>query len=248
MVHGSSIYIHETLSSQSLMHKMTSNNAYNICAVLVCNNAKQFLLFCIYRVPWAASADDKELCAMIESVAFRHMKLIVMGDFYLPCYHPQVCTDSENCISCFFNEYSLCQLVKQLSREESFLDLILVSPHFVDSCITYLPPIDGSDHTAQLLTLENDHPAVTNKRLQASVDVDLLGVLLSQTVWDSVFARCLSVDDFVGQFDIVLQDAISRSIKTIYYLRRNMLFHYYEPRSELGGIARKLVTTKNTKH
>ena len=29
---------------------------------------------------------------------------------------------------------------------------------------------------------------------------------------------------------------------------RNMLFHYYEPRSELGRIARKLVTTKNTMH
>ena len=27
-----------------------------------------------------------------------------------------------------------------------------------------------------------------------------------------------------------------------------MLFHYYEPRSELEGIARKLVTTKNTMH
>ena len=35
---------------------------------------------------------------MMESVASRHMKLIVMGDFNLPCYHPQDCTNSENCI------------------------------------------------------------------------------------------------------------------------------------------------------
>ena len=85
---GSSIYIHKTLSSQSLMHEMTPNNAYNICAVLVGNKAKQFLLLCIYRAPWATSTDDKELCAMMESVASRHMKLIVMGYFNLPCYHP----------------------------------------------------------------------------------------------------------------------------------------------------------------
>ena len=151
------------------------------------------------------------------------MKLIVMGDFNFPCYHPQDSTDSENCILRFFSEYRLCQLAKQPSCQESFLDLILVSPHFVNSFITYLPPIGGSDHTVQLLTLENDQPAVTNKKLHTSVDVDLLGVLLSQIVWDSVFVWCLSVDDFVGQFDSVLQDAISRITKTIYCLRRTRL-------------------------
>ena len=55
------------------------------------------------------------------------------------------------------------------------------------------------------------------------MDVDLLGVLFSQFVWDSVFTRCLSTDDFADQFDSVLQDAILRSTKTIYCLRRTRL-------------------------
>ena len=155
------------------------------------------------------------------------MRLVIVGDFNIPTYVPTV---SDNNISHvddhpvlrFASEHNLTQLAKSPSRSHAFLDLIFVSPHYVDSVVIEHAPIAGSDHNSQLLQLHGLPPS-TNVGYKTTVDYNTLNQMLSQVSWDSMFAHCTTVDDYAICLDSVLKDAVAKCTTVRHRTKRRRL-------------------------
>jgi exonuclease III len=223
---GCSIYVRKELHSQSVASDVTSNDAFNVCAVLVGSRSNLILLVLVYRAPWATSSDNKELCTHLELISARHRSLVIVGDFNLPQYKPSGMSPCVNItnhpILRFISENNLTQLVQQPSRLGAFLDLIFVSPNFANSNVTYLPPIAGSDHSSQLLSIQGVlSPSVIGTT--TAVNVEHLNSILSLINWDFIFSGCLTVDDFAFHLESVLKESIMKCTTTRCRFRRQRL-------------------------
>jgi hypothetical protein len=183
----------------------------------------------VYRAPWATYSDTKAMCNYLTDLTTRDTeRVIVVGDFNLPLMGWDTTaasyTDnrSETLLRCFANEQGLGQLAKQPTRENSLLDLVFVSLHLCDdSVLIDLPPIAGSDHSAQLLTV----PCVTTSGAssQTIIDYQHLDFVLSNIIWESVFAGCITVNDYASSFTDTLLKAVRVSSYSRHQHRRPVL-------------------------
>ena len=151
---GLMIYVDSDYPTVQLIYAVTTNNAFNICAVLLGRRCSKVLIMVVYRVPWANNDDTKDLCKHLEDIsAHRADHVIVVDDFNLPhmTWHDTIRSldiSIELHLRCFVNEHSLAQIVLQPSHHNALINLIFVSPSLESSFVTDLPPIASSDHNA----------------------------------------------------------------------------------------------------
>ena len=187
------------------------------------------LLLSVYRPDWATSANTKEMCDYIDTIASRYKSIIIAGDFNLPGMKwanlSQPDSGNESRLRHLISEHHLQQVVKQPTRDSAILDLIFVSQSLSYNDVEHLPPIAGSDHDAQLL---NFHLPCTAQHasLHRHVNYDQLRCLLSQVDWARVFNGCITADDYADTFTELLSNAITDCSRYTPALKRQRLPRY----------------------
>ena len=143
------------------------------------------LIVAVYRAPWAASADTKELCKVLDSVVVKHVNVVIVGDFNLPISSVNSTWIPKE-LNNFAEHHSMIQIAREATREDALLDLIFTTSHFADSAIKTLPPVGGSDHAAQLIQLRTtfNNKASTMRKV---VDYTKRGHVISQIDWSLCF-------------------------------------------------------------
>ena len=124
-------------------------------------------------------------------------------------FNPASCTPSAaEMLRCLVSERCLRQIASSPTREGAVLDPVYVSKHFIHSTILDLPPVAGSDHSAQLVKLYVDKE-YTGARLCKRVDYEQLDKLLNQFDYTTMFIGCIDTDDFASRFNETLLNAVS---------------------------------------
>ena len=65
---GVLMLVREELANKQLATAVTCNKALNCCAVVIGKSAKQTLVTCVYRAPWAGLSDMKVICNELDSI------------------------------------------------------------------------------------------------------------------------------------------------------------------------------------
>ena len=191
---GRILYIHNAISALQLSPATTTNDAFNVCAVLLGHQRFKTLVVIVYKTPWATCDDTKAICKQLDDLLHHHADhIIVAGDFNLPHMHWPVAASStdtsvELLLRRLVHEHYLTQLAQQPTRKSVILDLILVSSSLESSRVVDLPPIVGCDHSAQQLLIYSNLESVKSK-LRNVVNYEYLISLLSQIVSAEVFCR-----------------------------------------------------------
>ena len=213
-----------SLPAVQLMPEITPNDAFNVCAIsLGCQRTKSVIVV-LYRAPRADYGDTKALFVSLENICARSTEqLIIVGDFNLPSMVWSNVSSSgesptESLLCRFMSEHMLTQLAYEPIRQFALLDLIFVSPGLTKSCITNLPPVSSSDHSAQMLTIYSTFNYNAKPKKQFT-DYQILDKMLSQIIWVNEFERCSTVDDYANVFTAILLNAINLSYYKPLYKR-----------------------------
>ena len=200
------VLVNKCLVSRQLFAAVTTNDAFNVCAVAIGRGNKQLLIVAVYRAPWAASADTKELCKVLDSVVVKHVNVVIVGDFNLPISSVNITWIPKE-LNSFAEHHSMFQIAREATREDALLDLIFTASHFADSAVNTLPPVGGSDHAAQLIQLRTtfNNKASTMRKV---VDYTKLGHVFSQIDWSLCFNNCANVDNYAAKFNDTLLRAV----------------------------------------
>ena len=158
---GAMIFVDNSLPALQLTPEVTSNDAFNICAISFGRQRTKTVIAVVYRAPWANYCDTKAMCSQLDAILTRTSdQIIVVGDFNAPHMDWHIVTGAitsdtpvESLIRQFACEHSLTQLAQQPTRGSALLDLVFISSRLSVSFIDELPPVAGSDHNAQLLSV-----------------------------------------------------------------------------------------------
>ena len=107
------------------------------------------------------------------------------------------------------DQHSLFQIVHVPTRGSVLLDLVYVSMQIIICVVSDLPPIAGSDHSAQLVRLPATEEA--GMKLRNVVDYKQLELLLSHIDSRVLFVGCVTVDYYALRLNTALVDAINAS-------------------------------------
>jgi hypothetical protein len=117
-------------------------------------------------------------------------------------------------------EHHLTQMVKQPTRANATLDLVFVTESLITDDVIYLPPVAGSDHDAQLISIRLPRQLQKNNTIYRRIDYHSLTVQLQQVDWTAVFSSCTSANDYASSFTATLSNAIESSAKYLPRFRR----------------------------
>jgi ribonuclease P/MRP protein subunit RPP40 len=120
-------------------------------------------------------------------------------------------------------EHHLTQMVKQPTRADATLDLVFVTESLITDDVIYLPPVAGSDHDAQLISIRLPRQLQKNNTIHRRIDYHSLTVQLQQVDWTAVFSSCASANDYASSFTAALSNAIESSAKYLPRFRRKRL-------------------------
>ena len=179
---GSMILICNKLQSRQISFSKTSNDAYNVCTVVVGRKESNLLIFSVYRAPSACVADTKDLCKLLDSILVQHKKIIITSDFNLPKLYSTAHTFTsgcENIITQLALEHNLTQLARVPTRGDSLLDLIFISGNIKAVYLTNIPPVGDVDHDGQLLHLVSNPDVLSNSFHYSTIDYESVSALLS---------------------------------------------------------------------
>ena len=144
------------LQPRQISFSKTSNDAYNVCAVVIGQRESKLLILSVYRAPSACVTNTKDLCKLLDSILVQHKKIIITSDFnVLKLYSTDHTFTSgcENIITQLALEHNLTQLARVLTRGDSFVDLIFISGNIKAIYLKNLPPVGDANYDGQLLHL-----------------------------------------------------------------------------------------------
>ena len=149
----------------------------------------------------------KVMCNELDSILIKFNRVIVTGDFNL-----KSCTvGSVEMFDDFAIEHNLSLDASQPTRGDALRNLVYIPPKFISCTVSDPPPIAGSDHSAQLLELPIS--IISNVKQRKVVDVEQLGLLLSQFDSSSMFNECRDVNDYASVLTAALLGAIADSTR-----------------------------------
>ncbi len=194
------VLVDNSLRAKQISADVTANELYNICAVAVGSGPHQVLIAAVYRSPRASLSDSKDLRAALDSLLLRHRNIVVVGDFNVSTQSDASSSSTSHVIvDHLVLEHDLRQLASAPTRGAALLDLVFVSHNFSGSTVAALPPVAGSDHDAQLISLPVRPPA-TQHRIFRATDYQRLRGTLSGVDWPLFFNGCFTVDDYSSRF------------------------------------------------
>jgi len=125
----------------------------------------------------------------------------ILGDFNLPdidwSYYHAPDNIIHNTFLNFVNSYGLTQFVKQSTRDNNILGLVLSTSNKIISNIDILPPIGTSDHNVivfdiNLVNSINEYNSSDHSFLDWSrADYDMISMDLCSVDWNNAFQYCL---------------------------------------------------------
>ena len=134
-----------------------------------------------------------------------------MGDFNIPSFGNEDELQVHHPLIHVTTERNLIQLSCVATRHDSFLDLVFVSSHFMNSVITNVAPISGSDHEGQLCKIHHSFNRSRHTTWKTHTDYTLLNQFLLQVNWDVFFSGRNNTDKYAERFYGFFLDAISKS-------------------------------------
>ena len=63
---------------RELSSNVTSNDAFNICAVVIGQQPNEVVS--VYRPNWASASDLNDLCRQLDQVTYKYAKIVLVGD------------------------------------------------------------------------------------------------------------------------------------------------------------------------
>jgi len=58
---------------------ISTNDAINVCVVVIGSHSNQMFIATVYMTPWATSCDTSDLCEQLDALATRYAKLVIVG-------------------------------------------------------------------------------------------------------------------------------------------------------------------------
>ena len=213
---GTAIYVKNELHTRGLTDDVAGNDFFNICAVTLGRSPSASIVAVVYRSPWATLSDTKTLCSDLDAFVSNFSNIIIVGDFNLPDMRwnsSNGVNDSsmESIFRSSINGQNLLQVAREVTRKTALLDLLLTSRSFDQCDVTSLPPIAGSDHSAQPLRLK----AVKRTNLEGKdrlvhhIRYANVVSITSSIDWPSTFSTCVTTDDYANCFTNILREAIN---------------------------------------
>ena len=153
---GALIFIRDSIPSAQLSPDVTPNNANNVCVVTASQGRNRVLLLAVYRPTSTTTVGTDEMCDHIDNFAMHYNNIVMAGDFnFSGMQWSDSCpTNDSYCQSILRRlmvEHHLIQTVTQPTQGNAILDLMFVSDTLTIEGISYLAPINCSEHDSQLL-------------------------------------------------------------------------------------------------
>ena len=129
---GGGVVLYTKYAGVQLTSEVTTNDAYNICAISIGNGANKLLAVAVYRAPWASCDDTESMCDELDRLIIQFDNAVIVGDFNLPKLswsdtNTTQLHGAENVFSNIVLELNLTQVANQATRDNALLDLLLVS-------------------------------------------------------------------------------------------------------------------------
>ncbi|KAF8385900.1 hypothetical protein PRIPAC_75042, partial [Pristionchus pacificus] len=218
---GVAIIIHSSISAAQIADE-TIPGSHELLAIDLDINGDLLRVICAYRSPQANTLQTDSLVKSILDLCSCPQPTIVTGDFNLPDIdwsvfplpQPNRIAPSSQSFLDFCQLTKLAQLVKEPTRKENILDLVMCNhPNLITAC-TVGPPFDISDHSTVefKFTLTHSIPAFTLRRDYKNADYNLINSQLANVDWNSAFSKIAHVDLMYDLLISVIQKSIDTHV------------------------------------
>ncbi|GMR53645.1 hypothetical protein PMAYCL1PPCAC_23840, partial [Pristionchus mayeri] len=218
---GVAIILHSSISAAQIADE-TVPESNELLAVDVDINGDLIWIVCAYRNPKASTTQTVSLVKSILDLCSCPQPTIVTGDFNLPdidwsifpAPQPKTVIPSSQSFIDFCNSAKLVQLVKEPTRKENILDLLLCNHPGLITQTGVGPPFDISDHSTVEFnfTMSHSTPAFTLRRDYRKADYDLINSQLANIDWTCIFSKIENIDLMYDLLISVIQKSIDTHV------------------------------------
>ncbi|GMT12109.1 hypothetical protein PFISCL1PPCAC_3406, partial [Pristionchus fissidentatus] len=216
---GVAIIVHSSISAIQISDE-TVKGSHELIAIDLDINGDLLRIICAYRNPKATTLQTDSLIKSITDLCSCPQPSVITGDFNLPDIDwPSFPTPQKNNITPSSQSFidlcksiKLAQLVKDPTRKENILDLVLCNNPGIVTKTEVGPPFDISDHNTVKFELSLVHsvPAFTLKRDFKKADYDMINCQLANVDWVTAFSTMRNIDKM---YDLLIK-VIQKSIDT----------------------------------
>ncbi|KAK6032113.1 endonuclease/exonuclease/phosphatase family protein [Ostertagia ostertagi] len=198
--------------SYEIVHKESLNDAFEILIVDLIIRHQTFRLILVYRTP-ICNTHNCSCCASCSNAPS-----LIVGDFNLADIDWHVDNQFADCNSIsrdfldMFRSHNFVQFVKNPSRGDSYLDLVLCNDDHLIHRLEMQAPIGNSDHASIIFDLNVSSLNVAPRRWIRDfnkANYGAIGNYLSDIDWVGSFATVNSIEEKYELFITILNDAIS---------------------------------------
>ena len=194
------------------------------CQVLsVLDVRKKHCWTLVYRPTDTSAGDTRQLIECLHSIIAKHQCSTILGDFNLreiswkEASSPAACSELSFEFLELWAAWDMEQLVRQPTRGDNYLDLILTTEVSSFSSVTTKPPVSTSDHClVHGFWKFVMPPHIRNiRRNFYKANYDIMTNVLATTNWRSIFAECRTVNDYWLSLYNVLMQLIQRHVPLV---------------------------------
>ncbi|KAK6013448.1 hypothetical protein OSTOST_21234 [Ostertagia ostertagi] len=200
--------------SYEIVHKESLNDAFEILIVDLIIRHQTFRLILVYRTPICNTHNCSLLCKVISDFSCSNAPSLIVGDFNLADIDWHVDDQFADCNSIsrdfldMFRSHNFVQFVKNPSRGDSYLDLVLCN----------------DDHLIHRLEMQAPNRSLNVAPRRWIRDFNkanygAIGNYLSDIDWVGSFATVNSIEEKYELFITILNDAISIFVPLVHASR-----------------------------
>ena len=212
---GVLLYVKDHLHPQEIIKPHISN--IDIKYVQIRSGSEKLILGLVYRPPAQNSNINSELFEQISDICNLN-NAVIFGDFNLPVTEWGGTLNSHSGHELYSNilESSLCQHIREPTRGQNILDIVLTTDDNQISNVDIGPEFSTSDHRTLSFnidfttTQQNNHENVPDFQ---RADFEKLRGILKNTDWSEIY-RIQDVEEAWNTFMDILTKAVSECIPT----------------------------------
>ena len=200
------------------------------CQVLsVLDVRKKHCWTLVYRPPYTSAGDTRQLIECLHSIIAEHQCSTILGDFNLreiswkEASSPAACSELSFEFLELWAAWDMEQLVRQPTRGDNYLDLILTTEVSSFSSVTIQPPVSTNDHClVHGFWKFVMPPHIRNiRRNFYKANYDIMANVLATTIWRSIFAECRTDNDYWLSLYNVLMQLIQHHVPLVFDSNRS---------------------------
>ena len=165
---GAMILVRDIIRVHEISKLVSPSNFFNICAVKIFCKQMTLLVAAVYQAPSTLVKETCECFDMLSDMCHLTGEKIIMGDINMPDIDWSTGITSGSYVDLnvksLLCEFNLTQINAYATRQSNLLDVVIVSPSFLNDNVTQENPKAGSDHTLQRLVVELDALKMENNK------------------------------------------------------------------------------------